>query len=374
MKAYHHPALLPGGFADLLPVDAALEAHAVAHLMARFAAFGYDRIKPPLVEFEDSLFAGPGPNRAQEAFRLMDPHSQRMMAIRSDTTPQIARIAASRMRNVSRPLRLAYANDVLRVAGTHLRPERQYCQVGCELIGSDSLEADIEIAVLALQSLSSLGVKGLAIDLTLPPLLKKILNLTLDGDRAQRRVLKEAADRRDRAALRVAGGPCAGLLDSLMAATGPAEQVVGMLATLPLPWEAMQDVRRLADVAGGILKALQEMEIDDVSVTIDPLERKGFHYESGVSFTLFAREVRGELGRGGRYAAAFASGSHFASSESATGFTVYMDSVCRSLPLLPTAQKTSVPSATSWADILKKQGKGQVIVRDLSGTGHSSLS
>lgn len=366
MKAPYHPALLPSGLADLLPVDAALEAHAVAHLMGRFAAFGYDRIKPPLVEFEDSLFTGPGRDRAREAFRLMDPHSQRMMAIRPDTTPQIARIAASRMRNDPRPLRLAYANDVLRVVGTHLRPERQYCQVGCEIIGSESLQADIEIAVLAVHSLSSLGVKGLAIDLTLPPLLKKILNLTLDGDRSRRRVLKEAADRRDRAALRAAGGPCAGLLDSLIVATGPAAQAIATLRALPLPWEAMQDVDRLAGVAQGILGALEDMGLDDVSVTVDPLERKGFHYESGVSFTLFAREVRGELGRGGRYAAAFASGSYFASTESATGFTVYMDSVCRSLPLLPPVEKVCVPASSSWKEILEKQKAGQSIVRDLS--------
>ncbi len=364
MKACH-PALLPSGLVDLLPVDAALEAHAVEHLISRFAAFGYDRIKPPLVEFEDSLFAGPGRDRAQEAFRLMDPHSRRMMAIRPDTTPQIVRIAASRMRNVPRPLRLAYANDVLRVAGTQLRPERQYCQVGCELIGSDSVQADIEIAVLALQSLSSLGVKGLAIDLTLPPLLKKVLNLTLDGDRARRRVLKEAADRRDRAALRAAGGACASLLESLMAATGPAVQVIETLRALPLPWEAMQDVGRLSDVASGIVKAMGEMGLDDVSVTVDPLERKGFNYESGVSFTLFAREVRGELGRGGRYEAAFASGTYFAASEPATGFTVYLDSVCRSLPLRAVPQKEPVPASLSWGEILERQKKGQSIVRDL---------
>lgn len=367
MKACH-PALLPSGLADLLPVDAALEAYAVAHLMERFGAFGYERIKPPLVEFEDSLFAGPGRDRAHEAFRLMDPHSRRMMALRPDTTPQIVRIAASRMRNVPRPLRLAYANDVLRVAGTHLRPERQYCQVGCEMIGSDSVQADIEIAVLALQALSSLGVKGLSIDLTLPPLLKKILNLTLDGDRTQRRVLKEAADRRDRAALRGAGGSCAGLLGSLMEATGPADQAIETLRALPLPWEAMQDVRRLAAVAAGILEAIKDMGLADVSVTVDPLERKGFNYESGVSFTLFAREVRGELGRGGRYDAGFASGTYFASSEPAVGFTVYMDSVCRSLPLRPQPRKEGVSSSVSWAEILEKQKNGTVVIRDLKGT------
>ena len=105
-----HPALLPGGFADLLPSEAEQEARAITVLMETFASFGYARVKPPLVEFEDSLLApGPGAALAHDTFRLMDPLSHRMMGIRSDMTPQIARIASSRLTKEVRPLRLARA-------------------------------------------------------------------------------------------------------------------------------------------------------------------------------------------------------------------------------------------------------------------------
>src|SRR5690606_22782545 len=139
-------ALLPAGLRDILPPDAAFEAAAVGRVMACFAAHGYEQVKPPLIEFEDGLLAGPGAALAAETFRLMDPVSQRMMGVRADMTLQVARIAASRLRNLPRPLRLSYAGQVLRVAGSQLRPERQFGQAGVELIGAASAAADAEVA------------------------------------------------------------------------------------------------------------------------------------------------------------------------------------------------------------------------------------
>src|ERR671915_2528916 len=92
-----HRGLLPAGLADLLPPDAAREARAIDVAIERFAAFGYERVKPPLVEFEDSLLGGAGAALAPQTFRLMDPVSQRMLGVRADMTLQIARIATSRL-------------------------------------------------------------------------------------------------------------------------------------------------------------------------------------------------------------------------------------------------------------------------------------
>ncbi|MBT5266811.1 MAG: ATP phosphoribosyltransferase regulatory subunit, partial [Rhodospirillaceae bacterium] len=107
--------LLPAGLRDVLPLDAAHEATVIEALITTFSAEGYDRVKPPLVEFESSLFAGPGAAMRESTFRLMDPMSQRMMGVRADVTVQIARIAATRLKDAPRPLRLCYAGEVLRV-------------------------------------------------------------------------------------------------------------------------------------------------------------------------------------------------------------------------------------------------------------------
>ena len=120
-----HPALLPTGMHDLLPPEAEIEAEVVTQLMTTLAAHGYERVKPPLVEFEQTLFAGAGAAMAGATFRMMDPVSHRMIGVRADMTPQIARIAAARLGDVPRPLRLSYAGQVLRVTGSEIRPERQ---------------------------------------------------------------------------------------------------------------------------------------------------------------------------------------------------------------------------------------------------------
>src|SRR5687768_2002601 len=110
--------LLPEGLADLLPPEAEAEATVVSRLMATLAAHGYERVKPPLVEYEETLLSGAGASMAKDTFRLMDPISQRMVGLRADMTPQVARIAASRLKAVPRPLRLSYAGQVLRVRGS----------------------------------------------------------------------------------------------------------------------------------------------------------------------------------------------------------------------------------------------------------------
>ncbi len=123
MKAAN--ALLPAGLSDELPPRAGFEADVIERLMAVFAGYGYERVKPPLVEFEDSLLSGPGEVLTAQTFRLMDPQSHRMMGVRPDMTVQVARVAATRLAGAPRPLRLSYAGEVLHVHGSQLRPERK---------------------------------------------------------------------------------------------------------------------------------------------------------------------------------------------------------------------------------------------------------
>ena len=101
--------LLPAGLEDLLPPDSAFEAGVMERLLACFGGYGYERVKPPLVEFEENLLKGSGAATASEIFRLMDPVSQRMMGVRADMTMQVARIAQTRLARAPRPLRLSYA-------------------------------------------------------------------------------------------------------------------------------------------------------------------------------------------------------------------------------------------------------------------------
>ena len=149
MTDFSDKALLPAGLSDVLAPDAAFEASVLERLLDWFSRHGYDRVKPPLVEFEDGLLTGTGAGLSEQTFRLMDPVSQKMMGVRADITPQVARIAATRLTRAPRPLRLSYAGQVLRVRGSQLRPERQFTQAGAELIGASETAADAEVIQMA---------------------------------------------------------------------------------------------------------------------------------------------------------------------------------------------------------------------------------
>ncbi len=328
-------ALLPAGFADLLPNEAGHEAATVERLMASFGAQGYVRVKPPLVEFEDSLLAGSGAAMARHSFRLMDPVSQRMLALRPDMTLQVARIAAVRLRNAARPLRLCYAGQVVRVIGDALRSDRQFGQLGCELIGSAAIEADVEAVLLAASSLTGIGAAGLSVDLSSPTLAASIID-TAALSPAQAKQLRAALDHKDAAAVAKLGGSAAATLAMLLRDSGDAARALKTLATIALPPRAAEDAQRLRDVVEAVRSRAPEL-----SLTVDLVENRGFEYHIGLCFTLFVRGVRGELGRGGRYLA----GGDFTgeAGEPATGFTLYTDTILRALPPPPAARIVFVP-------------------------------
>ncbi len=322
-------ALLPTGLADVLPPDAAFEAATIERLMDRFARRGYRRVKPPLLEFEETLLGGPGASMAAHTFRLMDPVSHRMLALRADMTLQVARIAASRLRNAPRPLRLSYAGQVLRVKGSELRPERQFGQAGVELIGSAAPAADAEAVLLAAEALGALGAH-VSVDLTLPTLVPAVaaaLGFEAEGASA----LIAALDRKDAGAVARAAGRHRALFEALLRTAGPALGALARLAGIELPAAAAAERARLEEVAGLVLEGAP-----DLALTIDPVEHRGFEYHSGVGFSFYAGRVRGELGRGGRYVSA--------TGEPSTGFTLYMDSLLRCLPRPAAERRLFVPA------------------------------
>jgi ATP phosphoribosyltransferase regulatory subunit len=325
-----NPALLPAGMRDLLPPDADTEAAAVASLMAAFAAHGYQRVKPPLLEFEDGLLAGTGAATSDQTFRLMDPDTHRMMGVRADITPQVARIAATRLAGAARPLRLSYAGQCLRVRGTQLAPERQVSQAGIELIGPDSPAADAEMVQVAAEAFSAVGLTRLSFDLTMPPLVEKLIDEAgiLPPHRSP---LTRALDRKDAAAVGIHGGIIAGTLTDLLLAAGAADRALAALANANLTPGA----RALADRLGATVAAIRA-RAPGLKLTVDPIEFRGFRYHTGVCVTVYAPGRHEELGRGGRYLSGAV--------EPATGLTLFPEAILRAAPARPLRPRAYVPA------------------------------
>src|SRR5436309_5739779 len=237
MNDVPHPALLPAGLYDLLPPEAQVEAEVTARLTGVLASHGYERVKPPLVEFEETLLSGAGSAMASDTFRMMDPISHRMIGVRADMTPQVARIAATRLAHRPRPLRLSYAGQVLRIKGSEMRPERQIGQVGAELIGAEGIAADVEAITVAGEALAVAGVPHLSVDITLPTLVPAVVEAYgIAGERAAS--LRAALDRKDAAAVVSLSGEAGALLSRLIAAAGPAPAARAALDKLDLPGAA----------------------------------------------------------------------------------------------------------------------------------------
>ncbi len=356
-------ALLPEGLQDLLPPDVEREAALAAQLLACFHGHGYQRVKPPIIEFEDSLLSGTGSGLSESSFRLMDPVSRRMMALRSDMTPQVARIARTRLSRSPRPLRLSYSGDILRVQGSELRPERQFAQVGIELIGADTPRADAEVILLAVEGLTALGLDGLTVDLCAPTLVTAILD-GLNLAQNDHQALRGALDRKDGSEITRLAGGVAGLLSSLLRATGPACSTLEAIAKLDLPDAAGGAAAALSEVARLVIEAAPNL-----GVTIDPVERRGFEYQTGVSFTLFLEGVRGELGRGGRYPLS----GYGAQDEVAAGCTLYMDTLLRAVPDGVEEKRIYVPYGTVPEKVSELREAGWIAVAGLSAAGDDNV-
>ena len=343
----------------MLPDEAERRRHISSGIMGCFARLGYAEVSPPLLEFEESLLAdGPGKALAGNTFRLMDPQTQRMLAVRSDMTAQIARIATSRLAHLPRPLRLSYSGEVLRIKAERTTPDRQLCQLGVELIGADSLSDDCEVALVALQALAEAGITDLTLDLNSP----RLFDALLEGKshKATDWTKLQAA---------VAGKD----MDGVAAIPHPQQKTLLALLGIPLlPTEArtaaLTKISKQGDLPPTAQTALRQlMQLADtlaaampaIRVTIDPLEQRGFDYHEGVAFAIFSPNLRGELGRGGRYRP-IANGGDKA--DMSTGVTLYLERVLRVAPPLKKHPLTYVPSDYGFATWLDLARGGQAAI------------
>jgi ATP phosphoribosyltransferase regulatory subunit len=297
--------LLPEGLEDRLPQSAAAAARIERAALEAMDSWGYDRVRPPLVEFEKSMAARMHGFATRQMFRFVDPKSLRMLALRSDMTVQVGRIAATSLADRPRPLRLCYAGQVARIAGDQLDPRREALQLGAELIGSDSAAAAGEIIELAIAALEAIGASGISVDFALPDLVDTLAAAEFPLADDQVAAVRRELDAKDAGALKEAGG--AAYLPLLYAA-GPFEDAIAKLAQIDAGGA-------LASRIDG-LKAIAERVAGRARLTLDPSERHGFEYKSWFGFTIYADGVRGTLGRGGTYLIG-------GTDEPATGFSLY---------------------------------------------------
>lgn len=309
----HPDDLLPEGLADALPAEATAISRIMRAVLDAMDAQGYDRVRPPLVEFEHALaqrMDGVSPRRM---IRFTDPVSLGTLAVRSDMTVQVGRMAATVLVAVPRPLRLCYAGEVAMIRADQLDPARQRLQMGAELIGSDSLAAVREAVELAVECLEAAGLAGVSVDFTLPDLVDTLADSTLPLGPDHIEAVRRELDMKDAGGLVDAGGEA---YLPLLYAAGPVGEAVERLAALDSHGVLAGRLDAVREIAQGIEGRAR--------VTLDPTERHGFAYQSWLGFTLYAEGARGALGRGGAYII-------HGTEEPAVGFSLYMEPLLEAL-------------------------------------------
>jgi ATP phosphoribosyltransferase regulatory subunit len=356
--------LLPEHIADVLPAQARQLETLRRRLFDQAQGYGYELVIPPLLEHLDALLSGTGHELDLSTFKLVDQLSGRMLGLRADTTAQAARIDAHLL---NRPgvTRLCYCGPVLHTRATGMAATREPLQFGAELFGFAGLQADLEVAELALDCLGAAGLGPLVIDLADARVLRGVLaGVPLDAEGLQ--ALARALASKDAPALAELAAPLPGstreALLALLRLYG-GEDVLGAarqaLPDRPLIRKALDDLAWL----GTHLQAAHPQ----LKITYDLSDMSGYAYYSGPRFGLYAPGCSDTLARGGRYDEV---GAVFGRSRPAVGFSLDLKSLAEALragamAALPAVQAPWSEDPALRAEVRRLRAQGVVVVCSL---------
>lgn len=310
--------ILPQGIEEALPEQAAKFEAMRRLLLDLYACWGYELVKPPTIDFIESLLTGTGHDLDLQTFKLVDQLSGRTLGIRADMTPQVARIEAHHLqRDV--PTRLCYIGTVLRTRPEYIGDSRSPLQVGAELYGHAGVESEVEIIGLMLQTFSVLEIDDIYLDLGNVDIYR--------GLALQAGLSPETEGRLFEMLQRKAVTEISTLLESLELESSMKAMLLG-LASLNGGKEVFDKARIvLAGANAAVKQAIDYLEntaelmwqkYGGIKVHFDLSELHGYHYQTGVVFAAFVPQLGQAIARGGRYDDI---GRLFGRARAATGFS-----------------------------------------------------
>ena len=304
--------VLPDHIADVLPFEARHIEEIRRDLLDMARCYGYELVMPPLLEHLESLLSGTGEALDLQTFKLVDQLSGRMMGLRADSTPQVARIDAHLL-NRSGVTRLCYCGPVLHTRPGAPHATREPLQFGAEIYGHKGLEADLEILTLALDALQAAQVNAVSVDMADARIVHALVAQTQLGS-DKRALLHSALAAKDASEIQsltrgCPAAPAQGLCDLV--------QLYGGTAVL-------DEARKVLPDIAGIREALDHLKwlashVEGAKVTFDLSDLRGYAYYSGAQFSLYAPGASDAVARGGRYDEV---GSIFGRKRPAVGFSL----------------------------------------------------
>ncbi len=331
--------LLPDGLEEALPSAARRLETLRRAILDQFDVWGYDLVMPPMAEYLDSLLTGAGQELDLQTFKLTDQLTGKLMGVRADLTPQVARIDAHRLRDPG-TTRLCYVGTVLRTRADEWSGSRSPLQAGAELFGHDGLDSDVEIIRLMLATLDLCGVRQPSIDLGHVDIFRSLARVAgLDAPRErlffdllQRKAIPEIEETLAEWQL---DPELAQPLRVLVDLNGGPDVLVEARARLA---GAPQPVQAALDHLGAVVARLQDA-LPELDVHIDLGELRGYSYHTGLVFAAFVPGSGQEIARGGRYNEI---GRVFGRARAATGFSTDLKALLRLVTAPPENRRECV--------------------------------
>ena len=367
--------LLPEGIDELMPEEAAQLERMHRQLVDRMQSWGYQLVVPPLVEYLDSLLTGTAKTLDLQTFKLIDQLSGRLLGIRADMTPQVARIAAHRLRDNRNILRLCYIGSVLHTLPAGQTSSRNPIQLGAEIYGHAGPESDMEIIQLMIELLEVSGVSGpISLDIGHVGIYRGLADFAeLDDEQEQalfsamqRKALPEILKLLSGYAIAEEASDMLAALSELNGDVSVLDKAKQTLQKAPAPvLKSLDSLILLAEMA--------QQRLPDIQLNFDLAELRGYHYHTGVVFAAYQSNSAQAIALGGRYDDI---GQDFGHAQPATGFSLDLKKLVTSFPK-PT-EKRQVISTVWSADpqqlelVADLREQGHIVVFDLPGsTTHS---
>jgi len=303
--------LLPEGFRDSLPELATKENRVNSTFIKLMEINGFLLVKPPLLEFESSLFFLLDDNEDANSFRVLDPISQKMMGIRSDITVQIARISCGSLVELPRPLKVCYSGEVLRVNNNNLNLSRQSTQIGSEIIGIEQNDCENEIITLMIESLNCLRIKNFFINFTMPTLISAIVK-DFKLSKTDLEFVRDRFNNKNSDGLEKISKRLKIISDALIDSVGDAKVNLKKLKKIKFTKKIKLEIQSFIKIISRIIK-----DFPCLKILIDPLEIDESNYHTGIAFKVFSENFK-ELFSGGNYKV---------SNENCIGFSGFTESL-----------------------------------------------
>jgi ATP phosphoribosyltransferase regulatory subunit len=362
--------ILPEYIEDILP-GAALEIELMRRrILDLLMSHGYELVEPPLLEFVESLLSGSGGETGLRMFKVVDQLSGRMMGLRADMTPQVARIDAHLL-NRKGIARLCYAGSVLHTLPSGLTRTREPFQIGAELFGHAGLESDLEVQKLMLESLETAGIEKVHLDLGHVAVFRGLVRgagipAALESE------LYRALQSKDYDVLENIDMGLDMQVDSR------ARRALLLLPELYGEFDVLERAGRSLPDYPDIRKALDELEAVGKelrpkirSLAFDLADLRGYHYHSGMVFAAYASNCSNAVALGGRYDEV---GKAFGRARPATGFSMDLRELAGLIQAGPLKKGILAPYPQNDQALEKiiaqLRQAGEIVVIELPGSEH----